>query len=162
MSRRQPPAGGLEASPARRLHLFEGHEVNARAWGRLAQVCAGDTLGDTSPVPGRPSPSGVSSPCRSPAQTDMRTTLVRSWTATTTSPRWGSRVRIPSSARMRGPFGPSFHARVDCIFAPATRVIRRGGRVVRQGSAKPCTPVQFRSPPRPGGTMPDFGRLAQG
>ena len=47
-------------------------------------------------------------------------------------------------------------------FAPATRVIRRGGRVVRQGSAKPCTPVQFRSPPRPGGTMPDFGRLAQG
>ena len=40
--------------------------------------------------------------------------------------------------------------------------IRRGGRVVRQGSAKPSTPVQFRSPPRLGGTMPNIGRLAQG
>src|SRR5262245_18122097 len=48
------------------------------------------------------------------------------------------------------------------LVAAAPAAHRRGGRVVRQGSAKPCTPVQFRSPPRIGGSMPDLGRLAQG
>ena len=65
---------------------------------------------------------------------------------------------VRTSERPKGP--P--RARVHLAFASATRVFRRGGRVVRQGSAKPSTPVQFRSPPRLGGTMPNFGRLAQG
>ena len=68
----------------------------------------------------------------------------------------GPRLRAPERPKAR------LRARVHLAFASATRVIRRGGRVVRQGSAKPSTPVQFRSPPRLGGTMPNFGRLAQG
>ena len=62
----------------------------------------------------------------------------------TTLPRWGSRVRIPSSARASESAFGAFH--VDSLDRRVSAV-RRGGRVVRQRSAKPRTAVQFRSPP---------------
>jgi hypothetical protein len=85
--------------------------------------------------------------------------------ACTRSPRRGTRSRPRATSSRAG--SPSFlhtslgpaQARpgssrpsrlLDCPGAagPPDAPHRRGGRVVRQGSAKPYTPVQFRSPPR--------------
>ncbi len=66
-------------------------------------------------------------------------------------PRVGHRKLLEATGRMRlRPAEPG-------------RLLRRGGRVVRQWPAKPRTPVRFRSPPRIcGGSIAALGRLAQG
>src|SRR5439155_19673665 len=53
-------------------------------------------------------------------------------------------------------------SRVDSLPGPGSPgpLVRRGGRVVRQGPAKPRTPVQFRSPPR--GTTTEDRALSSG
>jgi hypothetical protein len=61
------------------------------------------------------------------------------------------RVEERRSGPRETDLGKSQHRRVVRLAGaarPTGTHVRRGGRVVRQGSAKPCTPVQFRSPPR--------------
>ena len=142
-----------ELPPSRLTHAEEFRDLNERD---------GHTLGHSPVVLTSPGPSCPILYHGPYLREQMsRNRVGRYGTSRTPLPRWGLRVRIPSSARRRARKGPrSCPGRL--AFAPATRVIRRGGRVVRQGSAKPSTPVQFRSPPRLGGTMPNFGRLAQG